>query len=204
MRELSTHHAAEATTTPPPRLPRPNSASAAGTIPASARPWAGRAAGAPRRVALVGLSESGRFGRLVRFGAVGVSGLAVNLLALAVLLITHLGSRVVGGDILSAIIATQLAVAWNFGLTERWVFRGQRGHWMRRLLPFWMLSCAALVAQLPLAAMLQPLLDGSYLMATGAAVCLLMVTRFAVCDLWLYPRRTTVSHRVRPTPDPAP
>lgn len=181
MREFSTQGAkATATASPPPAL------------------------GNLRRRAQTRLSATSRFGRLVRFGAVGISGLVVNLLALALLLLAHLGSRVVGGEALSAIIATQCAVAWNFGLTERWVFKGQRGHWVRRLLPFWVLSCGALIAQLPLAAALQPLLNGSYLLATAMAVCLLMTTRFAVCDLWLYRRRATAGHRARPIPDPVP
>ncbi|KHL01962.1 hypothetical protein LK10_13915 [Sinomonas humi] len=95
-------------------------------------------------------------------------------------------SPIAGGDAVSAVLATQLAVAWNFALTERWVFKGHPGHWQRRLLPFWALSCATLLVQLPLAAVLQPLLEGSYLLATAAAVCILVVTRFAICDLWLY------------------
>lgn len=142
-----------------------------------------------------------RLGRLVRFGAVGLSGLVVNLLALALLLAMHLGSQLVGGDALSAILATQVAVAWNFGLTERWVFKASSGHWARRLLPFWILSCAALAAQLPLAAVIQPLFSGSYLLATGAAVGALMVTRFAVCDLWLYRHRAVPGRRVGPLSD---
>lgn len=143
------------------------------------------------------LSTANRFGRLARFAAVGTSGLGVNLLALALLLMAHLGALIVGGDAISAVIATQLAVAWNFALTERWAFTGHRGHWLRRLLPFWALSCATLLAQLPLAATLQPLLGGSYLLATGAAVGILMLTRFTVCDRWLYSRRVTGGHRAR-------
>ena len=131
----------------------------------------------------------GRLARLLRFAGVGASGLGVNLAALALLLAAHLDSPLIGGNAVSAVLATQIAVAWNFALTERWVFKGHPGHWRRRLLPFWVISCATLLAQLPLAAVLQPLLEGSYLLATAAAVCALVATRFAVCDLWLYRRR---------------
>jgi putative flippase GtrA len=88
-------------------------------------------------------------------------------------------------------------VGWNFALTERWVFPGRPGHWAARLLPFWLLNCGALLAQLPLAARLQSVLGGSYVLATGAALTILMLTRFAVCDRWLYrpARRRSVPAR---------
>ena len=76
-------------------------------------------------------------------------------------------------------------MGWNFALTEGWVFPGRPGRWTARLLPFWVLNCGALLAQLPLAARLRPVL-GSYVLATGAALVVLMLARFAVCDLWLY------------------
>lgn len=47
-------------------------------------------------------------------------------------------------------------MGWKFALTERWVYRRQGGRWVSRLAPFWILNCAALLAQLPLAARLQP------------------------------------------------
>jgi len=77
-------------------------------------------------------------------------------------------------------------VGWNFALTEGWVFPGRPGRWTARLLPFWVLNCGALLAQLPLAARLQSVLGGSYVLATGTALAILMLARFAVCDRWLY------------------
>jgi dolichol-phosphate mannosyltransferase len=134
------------------------------------------------------LAAAGRAGRLMRFALVGGSGVLVNLLVLAVLLRVTPGAIGTGtsGHIVAAVAATQVAVGWNFALTERWVFPGRPGHWMARLLPFWVLNCAALLAQLPLAARLQPLLGASYVLATGAALVILMLARFAVCDRWLY------------------
>jgi hypothetical protein len=66
------------------------------------------------------------------------------------------------------------------------VFPARPGHWAGRLLPFWLLNCGALLAQLPLAARLQSVLGGSYVLATGAALAILILSRFAVCDRWLY------------------
>jgi putative flippase GtrA len=112
----------------------------------------------------------------------------VNLVVLALLLRVTRGVIGVGagGQIVSAVAAAQVAVGWNFALTERWVFPGRPGHWTARLLPFWVLSCGALLAQLPLAAGLESVLGGSYVLATGVALTILMLARFTVCDRWLY------------------
>jgi dolichol-phosphate mannosyltransferase len=137
-------------------------------------------------------------GRLLRFAMVGGSGFVVNLLALALLLRGHVGVLWGERQAVAAVVATQVAIGWNFALTERWVFPGRPGHWVRRLLPFWALNCAALLAQLPLAARLRPLLDGSYLLATAVALAVLILARFAVCDRLLY--RTAGRHRVSVRP----
>jgi dolichol-phosphate mannosyltransferase len=141
-----------------------------------------------RQLVALRLAVAGRAGRLARFAVVGGSGVLVNLVTLAVLLRVTPGAlgAGAGGQMIAAVAATQVAIGWNFALTERWVFPGRPGHWAARLLPFWALSCGALLAQLPLAARLQPVLGGSYLLATGAALALLMLARFAACDRWLY------------------
>ena len=141
-----------------------------------------------RQLAALRLAVAGRAGRLARFAVAGGSGVLVNLVTLAVLLRVTPGALAAGagGQMIAAVAATQAAVGWNFVLTERWVFPGRPGHWAARLLPFWALSCGALLAQLPLAARLQPVLGGSYVLATGAALVILMLARFAVCDRWLY------------------
>jgi len=141
-----------------------------------------------RQLVALRLAVAGRAGRLARFALVGGSGVMVNLVVLALLLRVTRGviGAGAGGQIVSAIAATQVAVGWNFVLTERWVFPGRPGHWTARLLPFWVLSCGALLAQLPLAAGLQSVLGGSYVLATGAALTILMLARFTVCDRWLY------------------
>jgi dolichol-phosphate mannosyltransferase len=149
-----------------------------------------------RQLVALRLALSGKAGRLVRFAMVGASGVAVNLLVLAALLRVGVGAVWAGGQIVAAVAATQIAIGWNFALTERWVFPRRPGHWVSRLLPFWALNCGALLAQLPLASRLQPVLGGSYLLATAAALAILILARFAVCDRWLYRpagrRRVTV------------
>lgn len=138
-----------------------------------------------RQLAELRLSAASRFGRMARFAMVGASGVAVNLIAVAALLSAGVPRRS-SSEVVAAVVATQLAVAWNFVLTERWVFPERPGHWLRRLVLFWGLSCAALLAQLPLAALLQRELDGSYVLATAAALGLLALARFTVCDVVLY------------------
>ena len=131
---------------------------------------------------------AGRAGRLARFASVGGSGVLVNVAVLALLLRVVSGAigAGAGGQVAAAVAATQVAVGWNFALTERWVFPGRPGHWAARLLPFWVLNCGALLAQLPLAARLESMLGGSYVLATGAALAIVMLARFVVCDRWLY------------------
>jgi len=139
-----------------------------------------------RQLAGLRMATSPQAARLLRFALVGGTGVVVNLLVLALLLRTHVGVLAGGSHAASAIVATQVAIGWNFALTERWVFPGRPGNWARRLFPFWALNCAALLAQLPLASRVQPLLGGSYLLATAAALAVLILARFAVCDRLLY------------------
>jgi dolichol-phosphate mannosyltransferase len=158
-----------------------------------------------RQLVALRLAAAGRAARLLRFALVGGSGVLVNLAALALLLRVAPGAIGTGtsGHIIATVAATQAAVGWNFALTERWVFPGRPGHWAARLLPFWVINCGALLAQLPLAARLQPVLGGSYVQATGAALVLLMVARFVVCDRWLYrPAGRSRAPAWRPLPSP--
>lgn len=127
---------------------------------------------------------------LLRFAAVGGSGVLVNLGAVALALRVDGRSSSVEVQALAATFATQVAIAWNFLLTELWVFSGARrgtGRWAR-FAGFWLLNTAALVVQLPLAAALRPLLRGSYLLGTAAALGLLVVVRYLVCRGLLYRR----------------
>jgi dolichol-phosphate mannosyltransferase len=131
------------------------------------------------------LSSATKTGRLLRFGSVGASGVAVNLAALSLLLATHLGTAG-PREAFAAVVATQLAIVWNFVLSEWWVFERRPSSRVRRFATFWALNSAALFLQLPLADALRLPLANSYVLATGAALAILTLGRFAVCDLLIY------------------
>ena len=74
----------------------------------------------------------GRLARPLRFGAVGISGIAVNS-ALLWLLVRQLHLPVT----LGSLIATEAAILSNFTLNDRWTFRGAGERSLgRRLLRF--------------------------------------------------------------------
>jgi dolichol-phosphate mannosyltransferase len=131
---------------------------------------------------------------LFRFALVGATGVLVNLLALAAVL--ELVPRPVTAGLQAAAetAATQVAVLWNFALTELWVFPGRAGAPGRllRFAGYWAISIAALAVQLPFAAWLHQLLPVSYVVATGLALVALVVGRYAVCSVALYGRRGAV------------
>lgn len=127
--------------------------------------------------------------KLIKFGAVGTSGVLINLLALHLLLSASLG------DTAAATISTQIAIVWNFLLTEAWVFgRGHAGARWRRAAAFWLLNTAILAIQLPLASALAGLAQLDYLLATALALGILVTIRFFVLDRLVY------RSRMRPSP----
>jgi dolichol-phosphate mannosyltransferase len=67
---------------------------------------------------LARLPKLRRFGRLIRFGLVGLSGMAVNS-AVLWMLIKEIGLPVLPGSML----ATEAAIISNFLLNDRWTFR---------------------------------------------------------------------------------
>lgn len=142
-----------------------------------------------RQLLALRLSAHTGIGRFVRFGATGASGAVVNLVALAVLLATPLLGHLALRASADAIAATQIAIAWNFILTERFVFPGRPGHWGARLLPFFVLNNLALLVQLPLAARLAAVPGVSYVLATAVVILGLMAVRYVICDALLFRRR---------------
>ena len=134
------------------------------------------------------MSVSGVTGRLVRFAGVGLTGLIVNLAVLHVLLNLPVRWPVVEWEATAAVIATQVAICWNFLLSERWVFRGgaYRGGIAARFAVFWSLSSASLLAQIPIAVGVQVLTRVSYTVATAVALAVLVLGRFALLNWLLY------------------
>jgi dolichol-phosphate mannosyltransferase len=123
---------------------------------------------------------SARFGR---FGVVGVTGLAVNMLLIAVL------ADVAGlYYVAAAILATQGSTLWNFCLTELWVFpdRKHRRSGALRMGMFFLVNNAALVLRVPLLFVLTTGLGVHYLLSNLISLASLTIGRYALADLWIW------------------
>jgi dolichol-phosphate mannosyltransferase len=140
-----------------------------------------------RYLSQLGHLEAGRLiARFGRFGVVGLSGLVVNTVLLAVL-----------ADVLNvyyvaaAVLATQGSTLWNFGLTEAWVFSDRRHKrpLSHRLSMFLVMNNAALVLRIPLLFVLTSGLGVHYLVSNLISLGALTVLRFAVADTWIWKTR---------------
>jgi dolichol-phosphate mannosyltransferase len=130
---------------------------------------------------------SARFGR---FGLVGLSGLVVNTLMLA-LLSDALGLWYVA----AAILATQVSTLWNFGLTDRWVFRDSEPGmgFVARLTTFTAMNNVALVLRVPLLALMVDGLGANVLVANVISLLALSLMRFGVADSVIWATRKAVN-----------
>jgi putative flippase GtrA len=136
--------------------------------------------------------------RLIRFGLVGVSGVAINTVALMVA-VDAIGLHYMTG----VILATQASTTWNYVLSEVWVFdRSDRDHGgMSRYLQFWSMNNLALVARGPLVWLLTDGLGAHYLLSNIVSLCLLMLVRYVVADRWIWrPNRASTSPITTPAP----
>jgi dolichol-phosphate mannosyltransferase len=122
-----------------------------------------------------------QFGRLVAFGTVGLSGVAVNTAALW-LFYSAAGLH----HLLAAALATQASTAWNFLLVEFLVYRGRgNGSAASRGLRFFIMNNLLLIGRLPLLQLL--LVTGMDLLAANAVtLVLLFLARFVVSDRVIY------------------
>lgn len=131
-----------------------------------------------------------RLVRLSRFGAVGVSGFAVNEAALAVLVSTFGLNYLLG-----AVLATQASSLWNFALVERWAFRGaesRRSVW-QRLGMFFAVNNVALLLRGPILILLTSVVGLNYLLSNLISLGVLTVARFAIADTWIWADATSGS-----------
>jgi len=124
--------------------------------------------------------------RLMAFAAVGLTGLAVNTLLLALFTSTF-GFYYV----LSAILATQGSTLWNFVLSERWVFRGavHRHSRTRRVVLFYAVNNAALALRGPMLIVLTSVAGIHYLLSNVISLGALTVARFLIADTWIWSKR---------------
>ncbi|WP_406445922.1 glycosyltransferase [Streptomyces sp. NBC_01613] len=120
--------------------------------------------------------------RMIAFGLVGASGIAVNTAALW-LFFDVLGVH----HLVGAALATQFSTTWNFVLTDAAVYRhGQRkGTWYGRAGRFFAMNNLLLIARLPL---LQWLVVAGMgvLTANALTLVLLFLLRFLISDRMIY------------------
>ena len=123
-----------------------------------------------------------RLRRFALFGVVGVSGIAVNTVALWLL-------SIVGNVhyLLAAVLATVASTTWNFALTEAVVFRGEKpGSVFGRGVKFYLVNYVALLIRLPLLALLVSGLSIPLLIANLITLTLLFAARFVILDSAIY------------------
>lgn len=126
-----------------------------------------------------------RAGRMLRFAAVGATGVVVNLAVMSLLL--HRGLHYVPASLLS----TEVAIISNFLLQERFVFRS-RNHaasWRRRTAMSLALNNLDNVARVPLLLLLVGVLGLPVLLAQGLAVGVGFAFRFALLTRVVYAAR---------------
>lgn len=138
-----------------------------------------------------------RVPRLARFALVGASGTVPNLLGTAVL--HHLGLHYLA----AAILATQLAIAWNFVGCELLVWDRQAGS-RRRLYPtFAIINNLDLVIRLPLLALLVGRWGFGIGTATLLSLAAAVIVRYLVVERLVYRRRPAGSPAPAPPIPPA-
>jgi glycosyltransferase involved in cell wall biosynthesis len=125
--------------------------------------------------------RNGQLGRVLLFGAVGVTGLVVNAIAFLVLRGLWPGHYVA-----AAIGATQVSTLWNFGLLEALVFaRRRRGAWPGRLVKFAAFNNLSLFLRVPLLVLLVRADMGSGV-ANVVSLVVLFAVRFLFVDRLVY------------------
>ena len=138
--------------------------------------------------------------KMLIFGLVGLSGIAVNSAALWLLHFDVLQLHYLA----AAALATQVSTMWNFVLSDRLVFRGSRrtGLW-GRLWRFFGMNNLALLLRLPLLAALVHLGVG-VLTANLITLVALFVVRYVISDRLIFgrPAETVASRPERPTVEP--
>lgn len=125
----------------------------------------------------------GRPAYVIRFGAVGLTGIVVNQVALA------LFTEVFGVFyVISAVLATQASTVWNFLGTEYWVFSGREPDrsLRTRFVSFLALNNATLLLRIPLLSLFVSVLGINYLVANFATLIITFGVRFLFADGWIW------------------
>lgn len=121
--------------------------------------------------------------RLLKFAFVGLSGYFVNTGALA-LFSDVMGIHYMAG----AIMATQASTAWNYALTDSWVYgsrNASRGH-IARFSMFWLMNNATLVLRLPLLWLLTSIFGVHHLISNVISLGVVTIARFWASDEYIW------------------
>jgi dolichol-phosphate mannosyltransferase len=132
---------------------------------------------------------------LLRFMAVGLTGLVVNTLLMA-LFTEWLGVLYLA----SAIMATQGSSLWNFFFTETWVFgkRKQEGRLIYRWLGFMTVNNGALLLRGPVLVFFVSWLGVHYLLANVLSLVILMVLRYFIADRLIWKKQVAAELPLTP------
>jgi dolichol-phosphate mannosyltransferase len=141
------------------------------------------------RFATLGRKWARSAGEMMRFGAVGLSGIVINSVALWML--------VEGANLpllVAAMLATQISATWNFLWTDRLVFRREKARraW-QRWLGFILLNNVVLVAQLPLLSVLVHAAGFPYVAANILTLIVGFIVRFVLSDRYFFARPKPVT-----------
>lgn len=145
------------------------------------------------------LSLSAR-SRVLRFAAVGASGIGVNT-ALFTLAAWLLG----GHFLLAAAVATQGSTLWNFALSEAWVFGDRTGapgaRWLR-LMSYAAMNDALLVPRGPLLLVLVSSGRLGPVLANALSILAIFLLRYLVSDRLIWRRAAAVPLTMGAVPGP--
>lgn len=119
--------------------------------------------------------------QFVKFATVGLSGIVVNSLALAVAT-DWLGIYY----LLSAALATVASTVWNFALTEWWVFGKNQSGMFKRFSMFFVMNNIALALRGPVIYGMTTGLGVHYVISNLVSLGLLTVARFFLADAWIW------------------
>ncbi|MDQ1510610.1 MAG: hypothetical protein QOG50_2454 [Actinomycetota bacterium] len=134
------------------------------------------------RAIAVSMRPGGRAHRLGRFGIVGLTGIAVNEVALA-LLVSGLHLRYIVGYLL----ATQFSTLWNFGWIEMWAFKSvaPTNRRTRRFASLLLVNNAANLLTAPLFLLLTVGAGINYLVSNMLTLGLIFLLRFLFAErIW--------------------
>ena len=92
--------------------------------------------------------------------------------------------------LLAAALATQVSTTFNFLGIEYWAFTGRgRAGKLRRFVSYDALNTAALVVRVPILWATVTILHASSGLGNLASIFVLLMVRYAVCDLLIWPVR---------------